>query len=91
MDFPAIEAGGGVESLHFGRHFGVCGCKQGPQCHQTINAVISETITVAVMLAASSPRILAAIVLALKWQVLGWAATVAMGTATIAMFAGAWM
>ena len=52
-----------------------------------INAVISVPIMVAVMLAASSPKIMSAIVLSLKWKILGWLATAAMALATVAMFA----
>jgi Mn2+/Fe2+ NRAMP family transporter len=51
-----------------------------------INAVISVPIMVAVMLAASRPRIMGDLVLPWRWQTLGWLATGAMALATIAMF-----
>jgi len=50
-----------------------------------INAVISVPIMVAVMLAASSRKIMGRLALSWKWRVLGWAATAAMGAATVAM------
>jgi NRAMP (natural resistance-associated macrophage protein)-like metal ion transporter len=53
-----------------------------------INAVISVPIMVAVMLAASSPKIMSGIVLPRKWRLLGWMATAAMATASGAMFVG---
>ncbi len=52
-----------------------------------INAVISVPIMVAVMLAATSRRLMGRLVLAPKWAWAGWAATAAMVAATIAMFA----
>ncbi|MDB5814718.1 MAG: iron transporter [Rhodocyclales bacterium] len=52
-----------------------------------INAVISVPIMVAVMLVASSQVLMGKLTLGLKWRMLGWAATVAMGLATLAMFA----
>ena len=51
-----------------------------------INAVISVPIMVAVMTAASSRKIMGDIVLSMKWKCLGWAATLAMAAATVAMF-----
>jgi NRAMP (natural resistance-associated macrophage protein)-like metal ion transporter len=50
-----------------------------------INAVISVPIMVAVMVAASSRRIMGHVVLRTRWKVLGWAATAAMALATAAM------
>jgi len=50
-----------------------------------INAVISVPIMVAVMLAASRPKIMGDLVLPRRWQILGWLATAAMALATIAM------
>ena len=52
-----------------------------------INAVISVPIMVAVMLAASSKKIMGAFVLPAKWRLMGWLATLVMGLATFAMFA----
>ena len=52
-----------------------------------INAVISVPIMVAVMIAASHPRVMGELVLSLKWKVLGWAATAVMAAASVAMFA----
>ncbi len=52
-----------------------------------INAVISVPIMIAVMLVASNRGLMGSLVLGLKWRVLGWAATGAMGIATLAMFA----
>jgi NRAMP (natural resistance-associated macrophage protein)-like metal ion transporter len=51
-----------------------------------INAVISVPIMVAVMLAASSPKLMAGIVLPGWPRFLGWTATAAMALATVAMF-----
>jgi len=51
-----------------------------------INAVISVPIMVAVMLAASRPKIMSDLVLPRRWQILGWLATSAMALATAAMF-----
>jgi NRAMP (natural resistance-associated macrophage protein)-like metal ion transporter len=51
-----------------------------------INAVISVPIMVAVMLAASSSKLMAGIALPAWLKFLGWAATAAMGLATAAMF-----
>ena len=51
-----------------------------------INAVISVPIMVAVMMAASSRKIMGDIVLSMKWKCLGWAATLAMAAATVTMF-----
>jgi NRAMP (natural resistance-associated macrophage protein)-like metal ion transporter len=50
-----------------------------------INAVISVPVMVAVMLAATNPRIMGEMVLPLKWKVLGWLATAAMATASAAL------
>jgi NRAMP (natural resistance-associated macrophage protein)-like metal ion transporter len=50
-----------------------------------LNAVISVPIMVAVMVAASSPRVMKAHVLKMKWRVLGWLATLAMASATVGM------
>jgi len=51
-----------------------------------INAVISVPIMVAVLLAASRPKIMGDLVLPQRWRVLGWLATTAMALATFAMF-----
>lgn len=51
-----------------------------------INAVISVPIMVAVMLAATRPKIMGDLVLPNRWRVLGWLATAAMALATFAMF-----
>ncbi len=51
-----------------------------------INAVISVPIMVAVMFTATSTKVMRDLVLALKWRVLGWAATGAMALATGVMF-----
>lgn len=51
-----------------------------------INAVISVPIMVAVMLAASRPKIMSELVLPRRWQILGWLAAAAMALATVAMF-----
>ena len=51
-----------------------------------INAVISVPIMVAVMLAATRPKIMAELVLPQRWRILGWLATAAMALATVAMF-----
>jgi len=51
-----------------------------------VNAVISVPIMVAVMLAASSQKVMSGMALTLRWKLLGWAATLAMGLATVAMF-----
>jgi NRAMP (natural resistance-associated macrophage protein)-like metal ion transporter len=51
-----------------------------------INAVISVPIMVAVMIAASHPKIVGDLGLPAAWRVLGWLATAAMAAATIAMF-----
>ena len=50
-----------------------------------VNAVISVPIMVAVMMAVSRPKIMSDLVLPLRWRVLGWTATGAMGVATLAM------
>ncbi len=50
-----------------------------------INAVISVPIMVAVMVAASHPRIVGAMRMPALWRVLGWSATAAMAIATVAM------
>ena len=51
-----------------------------------INAVISVPIMAAVMLTASSRRVMDKLVLPTRWKVLGWMATAAMGAATLFMF-----
>ncbi len=51
-----------------------------------INAVISVPIMVAVMLAASNPKLVGKMPLGRRWKLLGWGATGAMGIATVAMF-----
>ena len=51
-----------------------------------INAVISVPIMVAVMIAASHPKLMERFVLPTVWKSLGWLATLAMAAATIAMF-----
>lgn len=51
-----------------------------------INAVISVPIMVAVMVAASHPKIVGDMKLPKKWKVLGWLATATMAAATIVMF-----
>jgi NRAMP (natural resistance-associated macrophage protein)-like metal ion transporter len=50
-----------------------------------INAVISVPIMVAVMVASSRKKIMHAMVLPMRWVVLGWLATAAMAAATLAM------
>jgi Mn2+/Fe2+ NRAMP family transporter len=50
-----------------------------------INAVISVPVMVAVMVAAASPKVMGAMVLPLKWKVLGWLATAAMAAASLAL------
>jgi Mn2+/Fe2+ NRAMP family transporter len=50
-----------------------------------INAVISVPIMVAVMIAASRSDIMGRHVMEKKWRVLGWIATGAMTSATLAM------
>jgi len=50
-----------------------------------INAVISVPIMIAVMIAASSPKLVGQMPLAVPWRLLGWGASVAMGAATLAM------
>ncbi len=50
-----------------------------------INAVISVPVMVAVMIAASSAKVMREMVLPLKWKVLGWLATGAMGAASVAL------
>jgi NRAMP (natural resistance-associated macrophage protein)-like metal ion transporter len=51
-----------------------------------INAVISVPIMAAVMLAASSAKIMGEFVLPRKWKVLGWLAAAAMGASAVVMF-----
>ena len=51
-----------------------------------VNAVISVPIMVAVMIAATSPKIMGPLALATRWKLLGWGATAAMAAATVAMF-----
>lgn len=55
-----------------------------------INGVISVPIMVAVMMAATRPKIMGRLVLEPAWRWLGWAATWAMGLATLAMFWSFW-
>jgi Mn2+/Fe2+ NRAMP family transporter len=50
-----------------------------------INAVISVPVMVAVMIAASSPKVMGNIVLPFKWKLLGWLATAAMAAASLAL------
>lgn len=50
-----------------------------------INAVISVPVMVAVMIAASSPKVMGDIVLPFKWKLLGWLATAAMAAASLAL------
>jgi NRAMP (natural resistance-associated macrophage protein)-like metal ion transporter len=50
-----------------------------------INAVISVPVMVAVMIAATSPKVMGRMVLPLKWKVLGWLATAAMAAASLAL------
>jgi Mn2+/Fe2+ NRAMP family transporter len=50
-----------------------------------INAVISVPVMVAVMIAASSPKVMGSIVLPFKWKLLGWLATAAMAAASLAL------
>ena len=56
-----------------------------------VNAVIAVPIMVAVMMAASSEKIMGRLALSLRWKVLGWGATAAMAAATLAMFGTALM
>jgi len=51
-----------------------------------INAVISVPIMVAVMLTATSAKVMKSLALSWKWRVIGWAATAAMALATGVMF-----
>lgn len=51
-----------------------------------INAVTSVPIMAAVMLTATSRKLMNGIVLSMKWRVMGWLATGVMGLATVAMF-----
>ena len=50
-----------------------------------INAVISVPVMVAVMIAASSPRVMGPMVLPRRWRLLGWGATAAMAAASVAL------
>jgi Mn2+/Fe2+ NRAMP family transporter len=50
-----------------------------------INAVISVPVMVAVMIAATSRKVMGPMVLPLKWKVLGWLATAAMAAASLAL------
>ncbi|MDR6534677.1 Nramp family divalent metal transporter [Variovorax soli] len=52
-----------------------------------INAVISVPVMVAVMVAATSRKLMGPMVLPLKWKVLGWLATAAMAAASLALLA----
>ena len=56
-----------------------------------INGVISVPIMVAVMVAATSRRLMGEVALDRGWTILGWLATFAMGLASVAMFASSWM
>jgi NRAMP (natural resistance-associated macrophage protein)-like metal ion transporter len=51
-----------------------------------INAVISVPVMVAVMVAATSRKVMGTMVLPLKWKLLGWLATAAMAAAALALF-----
>jgi NRAMP (natural resistance-associated macrophage protein)-like metal ion transporter len=51
-----------------------------------INAVISVPIMIAVMVAASRPKLMNDLVLPTTWKLLGWSATLSMAMATAAMF-----
>ena len=50
-----------------------------------INAVISVPVMVAVMIAASSRKVMGQMVLPRKWKLLGWLATAAMAAASVAL------
>jgi NRAMP (natural resistance-associated macrophage protein)-like metal ion transporter len=50
-----------------------------------INGVIAVPVMVAVMVAASSRKVMGPMVLPLKWKVLGWLATAAMAAASLAL------
>ena len=50
-----------------------------------INAVLSVPVMVAVMVAASSPKVMGQMVLPFKWKLLGWLATAAMAAASLAL------
>jgi len=50
-----------------------------------INAVISVPVMVAVMIAASSTKVMGKMVLPRRWKVLGWLATAAMAAASLAL------
>ena len=50
-----------------------------------INAVISVPVMVAVMIAATSRKLMGPMVLPLKWKLLGWLATAAMAAASLAL------
>jgi NRAMP (natural resistance-associated macrophage protein)-like metal ion transporter len=50
-----------------------------------INAVLSVPVMVAVMVAASSPKVMGQLVLPFKWKLLGWLATAAMAAASLAL------
>jgi len=52
-----------------------------------INAVIAVPLMIAVMVAASSTRVMGPLLLPRKWKVLGWAATAVMAIASVLMFA----
>jgi Mn2+/Fe2+ NRAMP family transporter len=47
--------------------------------------VIAVPVMVAVMVAASSRKVMGPMVLPLKWKVLGWLATAAMAAASLAL------
>ena len=50
-----------------------------------INAVISVPVMAAVMIAATSPKVMGTMVLPFKWKLLGWLATAAMAAASLAL------
>ncbi|MGO4396358.1 Nramp family divalent metal transporter [Variovorax sp. M-6] len=50
-----------------------------------VNAVISVPVMVAVMVAASNPKVMGPMVLGRKWKLLGWLATAAMTGASVAL------
>jgi Mn2+/Fe2+ NRAMP family transporter len=50
-----------------------------------INAVISVPVMVAVMIAASSQKVMGTMTLGRRWKVLGWIATGAMAAASVAL------
>jgi len=54
-----------------------------------INAVIAVPVMVGVMIASSSPKVVGPLKLGLGWRLLGWAATLAMAAASVAMLVAA--